>query len=218
MRMQLPFRTGLILAVCVTTWEPATAAWKTIVPESNAKGMYGKVSVGGGYNTDLKDSWDDGSLSNQDSDMLSPVYKVVAGYEISPNVSAEAAYHDLGKFKMSAESDGTGNSWAFGDISGEQEADGWSLSVTGRWPISERWTLVGTMGWFWWESKETYNEGGFISSSNESGSDVTFTGGLEFDHGHKDRIVYTAELGHNRVGDDSLDVISGFLGVLYRFP
>ncbi len=214
MRMQLSFRTGLILAVCVTTWEPATAAWKKIVPESNAKGAYGKVVAGVGNNTDLKDSWDDGSLSNRDSDMLSPAYRVVAGYQINPNVAAEAAYHDLGRFELSAVSDGSGNSWSPGNISGKQEADGWSLSVTGRWPISERWTLVGTIGMFWWESEETYNENGFISSSSESGESVTFTGGVEFDHGHKDRIVYTAELGHNRVGDDDLDVISGFAGVL----
>jgi hypothetical protein len=190
----------------------------TVIPESPAKGLYGGIGFGAGYNTDLKDSWDDGSLSNRDMDSDEPAYKLFAGYQINPYVAVQGAYHDLGEYSMSATSDGTGNSWAAGSVSGEQEADGWSLSVVGRWPISERWTLFGTLGWFWWESTERYNENGFKSEDKESGSDVTFSGGLEFDHGHKDRIVYTFELGDQRVGDDNLDIITGFAGVLYRFP
>ncbi|GEM_PF-1636359 len=189
----------------------------TVIPESPAKGLYGGISVGVGNNTDLRDSWDDGSLSNRDMDTVEPAYKVFGGYRINPYVAVQGAYHDLGKYSMDATSAG-GPSWSAGPVSGEQEADGWSLSVAGRWPVSERWTLFGTFGWLWWESTERYNEGGAKSEVKETGSDATFSGGFEFDHGHKDRIVYIVELGDQRVGDDNLDILTGFAGVLYRFP
>lgn len=212
-------KTGTYLAISLAASSLiAQGAMGTIIPESPAKGLYAKAEIGVGNNSDLKTSWDDGSLSNENTDEMAPVYKIVGGYQINPYVSAEGSYRNLGEYEMSATSDGSGDSWTAGNVSGTQEADGWALSVTGRWPISERWALVGTIGWFWWESEETYNENGFISGSKETGSDVTFSGGVEFDPGIKDRIVYTAELGHNRVGDDNLDVISGFAGILYRFP
>lgn len=190
-----------------------------IIPESPAHGLYGKVEVGAGINNDLKDSWDDGSLSGRKTEATDTAYRLAVGYPVTSYVSVEGAYRNLGKYSLSGMSDGTGYSWSGpGPISGTQEAQAWALSITGRWPISERWTLYGTFGWSFWESEEYYNESGFLSSSNESGSDATFSGGVEFDHGLKDRIVYTAGVGHDRVGDDNLDVISGFAGILYRLP
>ena len=191
----------------------------TIIPESPAHGLYGGIKVGPAYNTDLGDAWDDGSLSGQDTDDVSTAYELTVGYQINPYVSAEASHRNLGKSTMTAMSDGTGLSWdGPGRVEGEQEADGWTLKVSGRWPVSERWTLVGTFGWFWWESEEHYMEVSGASNIKESGSDFTFSGGFEFDHGNKDRIVYTAELGHQRVCEDNYDVLTGFAGVLYRFP
>lgn len=208
-----------LTALCLACAALSTnASWGPILPELPVHNLYGKVETGTGNNTELKDSWDDGSLSNRDTDQVDPVYRITAGYQINPFVGVEASYRDLGKYSMSGTSDGTGNSWSAGSISGTQEADGWALSITGRWPISARWTLYGTFGWLWWESEEHYNENGFTSSLRESGSDVTFSGGVEFDHGHSDRFVYTAGLSHDRVGDDDLDIVSGFAGILYRFP
>ena len=191
----------------------------TWIPESPAKGAYGAIKVGVGNNSDLKEAWNDGSLTSRNTDQVDPVYKVAAGYQVNPYVSAEASYVDLGKYSMSGTSDGSGDSWSAGPISGDQEADGWMVTVTGRWPISKRWTLVGTIGWFWWESKETYFDGGtYYPDEKQTGSDVTFSGGFEFDPGNKDRIVCTAELGHQSVGDDDYDILTGFAGILYRFP
>lgn len=205
-----------ILALSLSAFE--AHALETFVPESGAKGLYGAVKVGPSYNRDLDDAWDDGSLSGQDTDDVTTAYELAVGYQISPYVSAEGSYKHLGESTMTATSSG-GPSWAGpGAVRGEQEADGWALSISGRWPISERWTLVGTFGWFWWESEERYSEVSGKSSITESGSAFTFSGGVEFDHGHKDRIVYTAELGHQSVGDDSYDILTGFAGVLYRFP
>lgn len=218
MKKQTLIQAGIILVLGLNLSVPSAQALGTIVPESPAKGLYGGVSAGVGNNMDLEDSWDDGSLSGRDMDVVDPAYKLVAGYLINPFVSVEGSYRNLGKHSMSAVSDGSGNSWTVGPVSGEQEADGWALSVTGRWPISERWALFGTFGWFWWESTEKYNESGFTSEVKETGNDVTFSGGFEFDPGNKDRVVLTAELGHQRVGDDNLDVLSGFAGLLYRFP
>ncbi|MCF7849720.1 MAG: hypothetical protein K9M45_12795 [Kiritimatiellales bacterium] len=216
MKMKAAIQIGIILILALGSSAPRTLA-QMWVPETPAKGLFGGATLGYGH-SDVTDDWDDGSLSGRSTDTSEPVYKLFGGYQFCPYASVGGAYSYFGEFRLSATSDGSGNSWTAGSISGEQESDGWSLFFQGRLPISERWTFFGTIGWIWWESEERYNENGFVSSASESGDSLTVSGGFEFDHGLKDRIVYIFELGHQQVGDDDYNVITGSAGVIYRMP
>jgi hypothetical protein len=46
--------------------------------------------------------------SIQNTDTITPVYKVYAGYQINQYVAVQGAHHDLGNNTLSATSDGSG--------------------------------------------------------------------------------------------------------------
>ena len=73
------------------------------------------------------------------------------------------------------------------DVSADYEADFYYLALVGRYPIAPRWTLLGRLGLLYWETEETYNENGFISTDSDSGSSVMIGGGIEYDIGLEDR-------------------------------
>ena len=183
---------------------------------SAAKNFYGGAGFAGGR-TNSPDSNQDGSVTGINTDKSTIGAGLLFGYQINDNVAVQGGYHDFGDDQFSGVSSG-GPSWAAGPVSTDHEADGWELGVMGRWPISKRWYALGFIGMLWWESKETYNEGGFISTLTESGSDVTYSLGFEFDHGLKDRIVYRFMGSHHEVGNDGYDINSASAAVIYRFP
>jgi len=153
-----------------------------------AKNFYAGVGVGMAKN-DSPDSNQDGSVTGVSTDESGVGTGVFFGYQVNDNVAVQGGYRDLGESEFEGTSSG-GPSWAAGPVKTDQEAEGWELGVMGRWPISSRWYALGFVGWFWWESKETYYESVGKSTVTESGSDMTYALGFEFDHGLKDRIVY----------------------------
>lgn len=188
-----------------------------LIPKGTlAKNFYGGVGVGMAKN-DSPDSNQDGSVTGISTDETDVGKGVFFGYQLNENVAVQGGYHDFGDAEFTGTSSG-GPSWAAGPVKTTQEADGWELGVMGRWPVSSRWYALGFVGWFWWESKETYIESGFISTLKESGSDVTYALGFEFDHGLKDRIVYRFMGSHHEVGNDDYNVNSVSAAVIYRFP
>ncbi|HEY5673390.1 MAG TPA: outer membrane beta-barrel protein [Malonomonas sp.] len=189
----------------------------TIVPEGTvAKNFYAGFGVGGS-DSNAADSNDDGSVSGiatSDTDVMG---KLFFGYLFNQYLAVEASYQDFGETDFVATSTG-GPSWAAGPVRTDQEAQAYDLTAIGRWPISERWAFIGKLGWSWWENKETYTEGAFVSSEKTHGNNFTYGGGLEFDHGYKDRIVYRFELDHHEVGNDDYDVNTATANFIYRFP
>jgi len=181
-----------------------------------AKNFYGGAGLTMGR-TDSPDSNQDGSVTGITTDKNITGPGLFFGYQINDNVAVQGAYHDFGNDQFSGVSSG-GTSWAAGPVSTDHEADGWELGVMGRWPISKRWYALGFIGMFWWESRETYNEGGIISKQTTSGSDATYALGFEFDHGLKDRIVYRFMGSHHEVGNDNYNINSVSAAVIYRFP
>jgi len=183
---------------------------------SSAKNFYGGMGITMGR-TNSPDANQDGSVTGVSTDENLIGAGLFFGYQINDNVAVQGGYHDFGNDKFSGVSSG-GPSWSAGPVSTDHEAEGWELGVMGRWPVSKRWYALGFIGKFWWESKETYNESGFISSIKESGSDTTYALGFEFDHGLKDRIVYRFMGSHHEVGNDGYDINSASAAVIYRFP
>ncbi len=185
------------------------------IPKNTAaKNFYGGIGVGLNRN-DLPDTNQDGSVTGVSTDESGVTRSVFVGYQINENFAVQGGHQDLGESEFSGTSTG-GPSWAPGSVSTDQEADGWELGVLGRWPVAPRWYALGYIGMFWWENRETYNESGFISTFKESGSDVTYALGFEFDPGLKDRIVYRFMGSNHQVGSSDVNTASGQL--IYRFP
>ena len=183
-----------------------------------AKNFYGGIGIGANRN-DSPDSNQDGSVSGVSTDKNGMSSGVFFGYQINDNVAVEGGYQDLGKSEFNGTASGAGSSWTIaGPVKTKQEADGWELGVMGRWPVSQRWYALGYVGMYWWENKETYYESGFVSSIKETGSDLTYALGFEFDHGLKDRIVYRFMGSHHQVGNDDYNVNTASAQVIYRFP
>ena len=181
-----------------------------------AKNFYGGAGIGIA-NNDAPDANQDGSVSGVDTEETGVGAGAFIGYQLFDKLAVQGGYRDLGNSEFTGTSSG-GPSWAAGPVKTKQEADGWELGVMGRWPISNRWYALGFVGWFWWESKETYFESIGTSSVTESGSDITYALGFEFDHGLKDRIVYRFMGSHHEVGNDNYDVTGVSAAVIYRFP
>lgn len=187
------------------------------VPSNTAaKNVYVGVGVGHGR-SDSPDSNQDGSVDSISKDKTDSSKSVIVGYQLNDMVAVQGGYKDLGETDFQGNSSG-GPSWSAGPVRTIQEADGWELGMTGRWPISQRWYALGFLGWYWWENEETYIESGFISKSRDSGSDLTYALGFEFDIGAKDRIVYRLMGTHHQVGNDEADVNGFSAEMIYRFP
>lgn len=96
-----------------------------------------------------------------DDDDTAP--QIYAGVQFTPYLGVEAGYMDFGK--------------ARGDIL-QMEADGYSLALTGRLPVSERVALYAKVGQFWWDSDVRIRNTGLGESF--SGRELTYGAGVSF--------------------------------------
>ncbi len=161
---------------------------------------------------------DDGSLAgNYDSDNSGLAGNVFFGYEFTDNLGVEAGYHYLGRTEMAGNSSG-GPSWSAGPVRAENDVEGGSFSGVVRLPITERTTLIGTLGMFWWVSTETFEDGGVKTVEKDSGSSYTFSGGLEYDVGLKDRWVWRTQVQQYVVDNSDYDITQGTFSIVYKFP
>jgi hypothetical protein len=191
------------------------AGW--FVPnDSLAKNAYAGIQVGMD-DSDYPASNQDGSVTGVQDDDEDVGQGVFVGYQIGDHFAVQGGYREVGESDFKGESAG-GESWAAGPVRALLEADGWDLGVLGRWPLTDRWFAIGYVGAYFWESKETFYEGDFVSSSSTSGSDAAYALGLEFDHGLPDRIVYRFMGANHRVDDDEYNVNSANAEIIYRFP
>ncbi len=172
-----------------------------ILPTTNVGGY---VGFGVGYNDhdDVLSANNDGSLSNISNDDSSTGWSVIGGYFFNDWVGLEVGYLDLGEPDFTADSDGSGDSWVAGEVSTDFEADGWLFAIIGRWPITDQLALLGRLGWYAWDTTETWTENGFVSSESDSGSDAYYGVGFEYDVGTPDKWVIRGDIAQTEVDDD----------------
>lgn len=182
-----------------------------------AQNVYAGVGVGVD-DIDYPDSNQDGSVSSISDDDTDQFGSVFLGYQINDYVAVQGGYYDFGDSDFAGVSDGSGNSWAPGNVHANLDADGWELGLLGRWPIAPRWYALGFIGWLWWDSTETFIDNGFVSEEHDSGSDLSYAAGLEYDIGREDRIVYRFMLSQHEVDESSYDIGGAAAEIVYRFP
>lgn len=101
----------------------------------------------------------DGSEFDDDDDAP----QIYAGFQVTPYFGIEGSYMDFGK--------------ARGDVL-QMETDGYSLALTGRIPVNERFALYAKVGQFWWDSDVSVRNTGLGESF--SGDELTYGVGLSF--------------------------------------
>ena len=180
-------------------------------------GWYAGAQLGTTSSDDFVGANDDGSLSMLSTDDSDTSYRVFGGYNFNPFVGVEAGYEDHGETSFTAESDGTGGSWEAGSVGTLFAADSWFAAVVGRWPLGDRWALFGRVGIASWETTETWTEPGGVSSETDSGSDVTYGAGVEYDIGESDSWVLKAEYGTSKVDNDGNSLNALQVGAVFNF-
>jgi len=130
-----------------------------------------------------------------DSDIAIGIF---GGYQFHKNFGAELGYTDLGK--------------ASAPGAGDAKAKGFELSGIGTFPINERFSIYGKLGFFRWDVD--------ASGQSETGTDLTYAVGVQWN--------FTKQLGlraqyqvYKDVGDAAttgttdVDVIG--IGVVFKF-
>lgn len=180
--------------------------------------FYGSVGVAPTRFGDHTDSNDDGSLSAIDARDTGFGWHLNAGFA-ARHVGVELGWMDLGSSRFDAVSDGSGGSWAAGDVSAEVEASGWTLSGLARIPIKPRWVMLARLGLFGWTSKETFVEDisstTVVTEEEDTGTSLLMGLGFEYDIHNLDHFWIRTELTRAQVDADELPVL-GVNGSLVR--
>lgn len=159
--------------VIVALFAVACVASTPVLAEGYVGFSYGESSA------DLRQSdIDDGSLSDFTSDDTDGAWKVFGGWHMKW-VGVEAAWQNLGKFSMGAESDGSGPIYEAGPVSRTLEARGLSAELVGRIPLGKVIAIFGKVGALWWDS-EMLTTGGIVRvNQDQSGFDLMYGAGVD---------------------------------------
>lgn len=146
-------------------------------------------------------------------------YGLFLGYKFNQYFSVEAGYLDLGE--RSVEFSGqTTDLDAYYDLAEHvypETGDGWSLSVLGTYPLSERFSVTGKLGYFAWEldavTSSIADEASQVGSDSHSGSGVWLGAELGYQINH-DMQAYVSYQ-HMPLDADEVGVFA--LGLRYWF-
>lgn len=143
-------------------------------------------------------------------------WKVFGGYQFNPNLAVELAYVGLGKVTANGVIGGV-------PVNAEAEGEGWEVSVVGKFPFSQTFSILGRIGAFHWEVDATATAGVPALArvtANANGTDLTYGLGLEYNFSRtiSGRLEWQR---FNSVGDTSTtggsDVDLFTVGVAVRF-
>ncbi len=121
-------------------------------------------------------------------------YRVFGGWRFNEYFAVGASYVDLGELEAS------GNSPTEPNFTDEIEADGYEAWVAGTWPLTKRFSLVGTVGVFSWDQEVTYSDDFGPWSGDTDGTDMTY--GIGANYAITDRLgVHAAYHWYPDIGD-----------------
>ncbi len=102
-------------------------------------------------------------------------------------------------------------------MSAEVEAFGVMFKVIGRYPIAGRWSVMGYVGAYSWNTREDLVQSGVGSLDQNNGSDVVYGAGIEWDVHRVQHTVLRTELKRVTVDRDRLAVMMLTASADYRF-
>ena len=107
-----------------------------------ASGLFAGASIGSaGLNEDFEGL-------NIDTDATA--FRIVGGWRFNEHFALEAGYHDFGDFEQQIDVNGT-------PVTVSLSADGFTFAAAGSLPVSERFSLTGRLGMFFWDGNAEIN-------------------------------------------------------------
>jgi len=143
-------------------------------------------------------------------------FSVLAGYQWSDYLAMEAAYTDLGEVetRLNGDTAEIQNLLRSADLVHPASADGYEISLYGRYPLNHRWALFARGGWMYSDSDYSARAtSGERDKLKEDGTIQLF--GLGADFKPAPRWTVRAAASRYQLDQENVDVIG--LGLLYRF-
>jgi OOP family OmpA-OmpF porin len=145
----------------------------------------------------------DDDFDGLDIDDSGTAFRVVAGWRFNEYFALEGGYHDFGDFEQTFTVDGN-------ELSVALSADGFTLGAVGNIPLSERFSLMGRAGMFFWDGNADINN---VSQATPEDSNLFFGAGLNFQLSRKMQL--TGDWTRYDLEDAASNVFS--VGLQYRF-
>ena len=141
------------------------------------------------------------------NDERNTMFRLFGGYDVNKHLGIEAAYVDLGAFGVSGTIGGAPFT-AFGDITGL------SVSGVGTLPLSEKFSVFGSVGVFFSKVKASASVAAVAGAARDSGTDLTAGVGIKYALSKN----IAARLEVNRYGlDDNGSAVTYSMGLQYKF-
>ncbi len=143
-------------------------------------------------------------------------WRVFGGFDWSKYVSTEVGYTDLGDVRTTFTGAITDVQQLLEDANElhPTDADGFDLSVVGRYPLTERWSLHAKAGVFAWDARtRTVEQGGLSVRRKDSGEDLLFGAGASFNV--RSKWLVTGDWSRYEVGNSHVNFAR--VGLTYRW-
>ncbi len=186
------------------------AALALSATQASAQGGFLGGSIG---QSDIDDEITTGLINgNQSVDGKDTAWKIFGGYMFNRHFGLEAAYVDLGELSYSGTfTDAFGTAPVTG---GKVEVFGFNISAIGALPVTERFSVFGKLGLFFWEAEASDITGGQPFFAQDDGADLSFGVGLGFNFTRNLGVRAEWELFDN-ISDADASLIS--VGLFWRF-
>ena len=162
---------------------------------SAENGFYVGASIG---SASLSEDFDG---LNIDTDSTS--YRIVGGWRFNENFSIEGGYHDFGNFEQQIDMNGTPATVSL-------SADGFTLGVAGTLPVSDKFSITGRLGMFFWDGNAEINN---VSQATPEDSNLYFGAGANY--ALTERFSFTGDWSRYDLDDAQSNVFSA--GFQYSF-
>ena len=155
--------------------------------------------VGGAFGNGYLDETIDGNRINSDSF----VYRIYGGYGFTRHFGVEIGYLDLGTFRETFDVGGT-------SVPVSASASGFTLAAIGSLPLSERFSVIGRLGYYFHDGESS--AAGVVEDSPSDQS--PFVGiGLGYDISE----ILEINLAYDLIKTDDADPTLATLGLTLRF-
>ncbi len=162
---------------------------------AQAGGFYVGASIG---QAELSDDFD--GLVVDDN---STAYRVVAGWSFNDYFALEGGYHNFGDFEQVFDNFGI-------PATASLSADGFTLGAVGSIPVTDRFSLMGRAGWYFWDGDAEINN---VSQATPEDSNLYLGAGITFDV--TERLQLTGDWTRYELEDTNSNVVS--VGLQFRF-
>jgi len=158
-------------------------------------GFFMGASIG---TADLNDDFDGLAI-----DTDSTAYRLTVGWRFNENFAIEGGYHNFGDFEQQIDINGN-------PASINLSADGFTLGIAGALPLSDKFSLTGRLGMFFWDGDAEINN---VSQATPEDSNLYFGAGANY--ALTERLALTGDWSRYDLEDTTSSVFS--VGFQYGF-